>query len=92
MSDSLFSNEKICWVCGTRLNIHKHHIYMGANRNNSENIGAWVYLCYYHHNGSRYGVHSNHELDLKLKKEAQRLYEEAHTRDEFMKVIKRNYL
>lgn len=90
--NSLISKSKCCYVCGTTLNIHKHHIYMGANRNNSERIGAWVYLCSFHHNGSSNGVHYNHNLDIELKKKAQIEFEKEHTRDEFMKIIHKNYL
>ena len=89
---SLLSKEKRCWVCGTTMNIHKHHIYMGSNRNNSEKIGAWVYLCYKHHNGSNEGVHFNSKLDQELKEKAQQEYEKTHSREEFMAIIKRNYL
>lgn len=92
MSESLISKSKKCYVCGTTQNIHLHHICMGANRNNSEKIGAWVYLCYYHHNGSSAGVHYNHKLDLELKQLAQREFEKKHSRDEWMKVIHKNYL
>lgn len=89
---SLISKEKKCYVCGTTFNIHKHHIWKGYNRKKSEDIGAWVYLCYKHHNGSNEGVHFNPKLDQELKQLAQRKYEEKHTRDEFMSIIKRNYL
>jgi len=92
MSNSLISMSKKCYVCGTTFNIHKHHIYMGANRNNSEKIGAWVYLCATHHNGSSAGVHYNHKLDLELKQLAQREFEKSHSRDDFMKIIHKNYL
>ena len=91
-ANSLISKSKCCYVCGTTQNIHLHHIYMGANRNNSDKIGAWVYLCAYHHNGSSAGVHYNHKLDMELKIKAQEEYEKTHTREEFMKIIKRNYL
>ena len=91
-ANSLISKSKCCYVCGTTQNIHLHHIYMGANRNNSDKIGAWVYLCANHHNGSSAGVHYNHKLDQELKMKAQEEYEKTHSREEFMKIIKRNYL
>ena len=89
---SLIDNDKKCYVCNTKFNIHKHHIYFGANRKNSETIGAWVYLCGNHHNQRRDGVHFNPKLDQELKQLAQQKYEENHTREEFMSIIKRNYL
>lgn len=91
-ANSLVSKSKCCYVCGTTMNLHLHHIYMGANRNNSDKIGAWVWLCCNHHNGSSAGVHYNHALDIELKKKAQEEYEKEHTREDFMKIIHRNYL
>lgn len=41
---------------------------------------------------SNEGVHFNRELDLKLKRECQAKFEETHSREEFMKIIGKNYL
>lgn len=41
---------------------------------------------------SNEGVHFNRELDLKLKRECQEKFEETHSREEFMKIIGKNYL
>lgn len=90
--ESLISKDKKCYVCGTTFNIHLHHIYKGCNRNNSEKIGAWVYLCARHHNMSSEGVHFNPKLDLELKQLAQQKYEENHSREEFISIIRKNYL
>ncbi len=89
---SIIGNEKVCWVCGRTTNIHKHHIYFGANRSISEKNGFTVYLCGHHHNLSNEGVHFNRELDLELKRLCQTIYERTHTREEFMKLIGKNYL
>lgn len=90
---SLMSDKKVCWVCGTDQNIHKHHIYPGyANRKLSEKHGCWVYLCGRHHNLSNEGVHFNPELDTMLRTECQRKYEETHTRDEFRRIFGKSYL
>ena len=45
------------------------------------------------HRGT-YGVHGKfgRDLDIKLKQDAQRKYEETHTREEFIKLIGKNYL
>jgi hypothetical protein len=45
-----------------------------------------------HHRDSKQGVHGNRKLDLKLKRECQQKFEESHSHDEFMRIIKRNYL
>lgn len=39
-----------------------------------------------------YGVHFNKELNLKLKRECQEKFEETHSREEFMRLIGKNYL
>ena len=66
---SLVQKEKRCIVCGTPLNIHTHEVYFGKNRQKSIEDGCCVYLCGNHHNQSNAGVHFNHKLDMKLKKE-----------------------
>lgn len=83
-----------CWVCGARNNLHTHHCYYGVkNRKISDREGFIVRLCLLHHEGTD-GVHgkNGHELDLRLKQECQKAYEEYHTRDDFVKLIGRNYL
>ena len=89
---SIIQKNKQCFICGTTYNLHDHHIFMGANRKNSEKAGLKVWLCYTHHNGSSYSPHFNRDVDLELKRIAQRRFEETHTRDEFMKLIGKNYL
>ena len=93
MSKSILSNERKCWVCGSTINLHKHHIFFGiANRKLSEKYGCWVYLCAYHHNFSNRGVHSDKELDLKLKRECQKKWEDVYGGQNFIEVFGRNYL
>lgn len=82
-----------CYFCRFTYNLHLHHIFGGtANRKQSEKYGFKVFLCGFHHNMSNEGVHFNRELDLKLKRECQRKFEETHSREEFMKIIGKNYL
>ena len=92
MAKSILQNEKICYVCGRTNNLHKHHIFGGANRKTSERNGFTVYLCACHHNLSNEGVHFNRALDLEIKKQCQKEYEKTHKREEFMKLIGKNYL
>jgi hypothetical protein len=56
-------------------------------------MGLIVYLCPECHRGT-YGVHgkNGHDIDLDLKKIAQKMYEEKHSREEWMNEIGRNYL
>ena len=91
---SILQNKKECFICSKQTNIHDHHIYFGsAKRRISERHGFKVWLCQEHHQGT-FGVHgiNGHELDLFLKKTCQLKYEESHTRDEFIKIMGRNYL
>ena len=94
MSKSLMSNDKICHVCGSSQNIHKHHIFYGtANRQISEKQGCWCYLCAFHHNMSNYGAHFDKNLDIKLKRICQEKWEEKNgDREQFIKVFGKSYL
>lgn len=88
----LQDDEKHCYLTGRAGTLHKHHIYPGYSRQKSEDHGFFVFLTPELHNMSSEGVHFNHELDLRLRRECQRKYEEAHSREEFMKIIGRSYL
>lgn len=88
---SIMSTNKECYICGLP-NVHKHHVFGGPNRKISEENGFWVYLCPFHHNMSDCGVHFDKSLDLEIKQACQMLYERKHTREEFMRLIGRNYL
>lgn len=91
---SIMSNDRACYKCGTRMNLHKHHVYGGtANRNRSEYFGCWVYLCAYHHNMSDHGVHFDKGFDLDLKETCQERWEENYgTREEFRAVFGKSWL
>lgn len=90
---SIMQTEKKCLVCGTTLNLMCHHVFYGtANRKISDKCGFTVWLCGKHHNLSDVGVHFNPELDMAIKKECQRKFEETHSRKQFMELIGRNYL
>ena len=41
---------------------------------------------------SNYDIHFNKDVDLEVKQECQRKFEETHSREEFMEIIGRNYL
>jgi hypothetical protein len=48
-------------------------------------------LCHDHHTG-RNGAQYNKEKDLMLKQHCQRVYEQSHTRAEWMELLGKNYL
>lgn len=98
MAKSIISNERVCLICGTNQDLHKHHIFNGyANRRLSEQFGCWCYLCGKHHNLSDQGVHNNEELNLYLKKLCQEKWEALNgggedARKKFIKRFGINYL
>lgn len=88
---SILQDEKVCYITGRTDNLHCHHIFFGPNRKVSDCYGFWVYLTAELHVGHE-GAHHNHDLDMRLKQDCQRKYEETHSRQEFMNLIGRNYL
>lgn len=94
MSKSILDNCKVCFICGTTYNLHKHHIYGGANRNKSEKDGCWCYLCASHHNMSNKGVHFDRQRDLELKRTCQYIWQVKYkkTEEDFIIEYGRSYL
>lgn len=94
MTRSIISNERVCYACGSPLNLHKHHmIYGTANRKKAEADGLWCYLCYTHHTANKTGVHGgNKALDTALHKTAQRAYEAKYGHEEYMRRYHLNWL
>ncbi len=92
--NSILQGKKECYLTGRTDNLHCHHIYFGdANKKISDKNGFWVYLTgEYHNQNSRIDVHSNIKLNLQLRRECQSKYEETHSREDFVKLIGRNYL
>lgn len=91
---NLLQKNKECYATGRLDNLHKHHIFMGKNRKISDRYGFWVWLTgEYHNQDNVLGVHfDNTELKEKLHRECQAKFEETHSREEFMKLIGKNYL
>ena len=81
-----------CFICGSMYKVEKHHVFNGANRKHSEKYKLVVPLCHYHHTGSMNSVHQNQQMDEKLKRYAQRKFEEKYGHDLFMKVFKKSYI
>lgn len=91
---SILQDEKVCYITGSNMDLHEHHIFGGGNRKLSEQYGLKVWLRADWHNMSGYGVHFNPELDKRLKQEAQNAAMERYgwTTAEWIKVFGRNYL
>lgn len=86
----MIQDRRECFVCGRWTGLEEHHIFFGRNRKNSDEDGLTCWLCYEHHRGPQ-GVHHNRALDLRLKRIGQFIYEQSHTREEFMRRYGRNY-
>ena len=89
---SLMQNEKVCYITGSVEGLHKHHIFGGPNRSKSEEYGLWVWLRADWHNMSRYGVHFDKRLDIRLKQDAQEAFEKVHGHEAFMREFGKNWL
>ena len=95
MSKSIIEgkNAKQCFICSGTQNLERHHIFYGtSNRKNSDKYGLTVHLCQPHHRDSKEGVHFNKDLDLELKKLAQKRFEEKYGHEKFMAIFGKNYL
>ena len=92
--NSIIQKEKRCFVTGSREGLHKHHIFGGYNRNNSEKYGLWIWLRWDYHiaDSPNNTPHNNKKTDLFYKRLAQRKFEEEYSRSEFVEIFGKNYL
>lgn len=89
----LTDDMETCYVSGATNNIHIHEVFYGtANRTKSIEYGCCVPLTACLHNMSDKGVHYNKTLDMRLKREMQKAFEEKYSHEKFMEVFHRNYL
>ncbi len=91
---SVLQTDKKCYICGSTVGRHDHHIFPGNRRKWSEKYGLKCYLCYEHHEGNS-GVHMNPNkgIDLELKQAAQVFYEvNIGTREDFIGEFGKSYL
>ena len=65
-----------------------HEIYFGKNRQVSIEYGLQVRVCDVHHRL----IHKDTMMDACFKRDCQKEFEKTHTREEFMRLIGRNYL
>lgn len=94
MSKSIMQHNEgeVCYITGGRYNLDCHHqrVMTGtANRKLSEKYGLKVWL--------KHDIHmrlhdSDKELEIRLKQDAQRAFEELYGHDMWMSIFKKNYL
>ena len=90
---SILQDEKVCFLCGREYGLEKHHIFAGvANRRISEAEGLWCWLCGETCHRGIDGAQYDSEKNLYLKQMAQAAYEQTHSHDQWMKLIRKNYL
>lgn len=92
MGESIMQSRRECYITGATQGLHKHHVYGGSRRKASEAWGCWVYLRGDWHNLASYGVHTNRDLDRRLKQICQEKFERLYGHDCFMAVFGKNYL
>ena len=89
---SILQSERKCYLCGRETCLEVHHIFAGvANRRISTEQGFVVYLCHNCHTGTE-GAQYDKDKNLYLKQMAQAEYEKTHTHDEWMRLIRKNYI
>ena len=74
----------LCENCGKNAHLDPHEVYGGRNRKRSILNGFIKLLCR--------ECHSNEEILNQLKIDTQKEYEKTHTREEFIKIIGKNYI
>lgn len=91
---SIMQSNKQCFITGATQGLHKHHIFFGANRSNSEKYGLWVWLKWDYHiaDSPHTTPHNDKNTDDWLKRMAQRKFEESHSRDDFIRIFGRSWL
>jgi hypothetical protein len=92
MALSIMQNEKVCYFTGSSGDLHRHHVFGGANRQASEGWGCWVWLRADYHNMSERGVHFDKALDTALKRDTQERFEKLHGHEKFIEIFGKNYL
>ena len=83
----LTDDLKHCFICGA-MPVDMHEIYGGGNRRVSMQNGFCIPLCRQHHQS----ITLSAEMSLLFKQRCQQAFEQNHSREEFMSLIKRNYL
>ncbi len=92
MAKSIIQKNKECYITKSTLGLHEHHIFYGANRKHSEKYGLKIWLIHELHNTTSKGIHFDKEFDLRIKKMAQKVFEDKYSHEEFMKIFRKNYL
>ena len=86
------TENDLCVIC-SRDYAELHEIFYGnPDARLSQDYGLQVRLCYKHHRNHKTGVHHNRKLDLKLKLEGKRKFEEENPDLNFSDIFKTAWL
>lgn len=85
-----------CYICyGCHQKLDRHEVFFGPYRDKSKRLGLWVTLCHHqHHIDGPRAVHQSREVDLALKRNAQKAVMDAYgwNTTDFIREFGRNYL
>lgn len=83
-----YPDLSVCCYCGSTYQMTKHEIYEGRNRQNSMIYGFVLPLCWKCHRE----LQENQEFNSYWQEKAQTYFEEnIGTREDFIKIFRRNY-
>ena len=90
---SLFNgqDDTECYLCGSNTYVQRHECFFGrAYRNKSKKYGCWCNVCMKCHDKIHFG--KDKFLDIKLKQEAQKRFEEIYSHEKFIEIFDKNRL
>jgi 5-methylcytosine-specific restriction endonuclease McrA len=84
-----YDDLTVCSYCGSTYQVTKHEIFEGRNRTNSMQYGFILPLCLKCHRA----LQDDFSFNQKWKQKSQEYFEKyIGTRDDFLKIFRRNYL
>ena len=90
---SLFNTiEDECYICGCGGRMERHEIFGGANRSNSKGYGLWINVCPGCHRTKPDSIHLSPKKHIRLKEEAQELFEEEYPDKDFLSIFGKKYI
>lgn len=91
---SILQDENKCLICEMP-EVEEHHVFQGfGKREISEREGLKVFLCPFHHRIGKNSIHFNKELDLKIKRFAEKKWLEYNNKtvEDFIQLMGKNWL
>ena len=86
--ESIISNKKFCYLCGSPYGLQIHHCVYGRFRKLSDRYGLTVPLCAECH----FEVHHSTEMSYYLKEVAQKAFDEKHGQGKFFEIFGVNFI